>query len=89
MPTIGSGQIEVGTDVTLIVPTDPDGQRAHVKNLSTERAIFLGGSAVTTTTGFKLKLGEELSLFLGPGEAIYGIVVTGTASACYLATLNQ
>lgn len=48
-----------------------------VRNRGTA-AVYLGGSAVTTSTGFQLDIGEAVSVYLAPGEILYGISVSGT-----------
>ena len=86
---VASVQVVVANTATAIVSDDVDGQRVVIKNLSGSRAIFIGDSAVTKDNGFKLSSGEEVYLYLGPGEEIYGITSAGTADACYIATMNQ
>ena len=86
---IGNSQVVVANTATAIVTDDVDGQRVVIKNLSGSRAMFIGDSAVTKDNGFKLNSGEEVYLYLGPNEEIYGITSSGIAAACYIATMNQ
>jgi hypothetical protein len=41
-------------------------------------SVYIGGSAVTTASGFELQAGESLSLNVDPGEELYGIVGAST-----------
>lgn len=48
--------------------------------------VFIGGSAVATTTGFKLAAAASTPLLpLRPGESVHGIVATGTVAVRVLA----
>ena len=85
---IGYGQVEVGTEATVIVTADVDGQNVTIKNID-DAEVYLGNSDVTTENGFSLEKDEIIDLFLGPGEEIYGVVDDNTGTACYLATLNE
>lgn len=43
--------------------------------------VYLGGDAtVTTSTGFPLNAGSQVSVSMWPGEALYGIVASGTVT---------
>lgn len=82
--------IAVATTATLLSGADGDaivGQSVYVSNAGAN-PIFLGGSGVTTGTGYSLAAGASLPwpLQLGVGEALYGIVAASTENAKVLRT---
>lgn len=73
-----SGQTSVGTAATLIdgVLIDAAGgnpYRLHLHNIDNTDAVFIGGSEVTTTTGFKLDKGVILPLTVSPADRLYAV----------------
>lgn len=68
--------VTVSNTATLITKTDTGGKVVTVRHRGVN-PIFLGGSAVTTS-GFQLNAGESLSIDLAAGDALYGIVSSGT-----------
>jgi hypothetical protein len=53
------------------------GSSALIRNRGSV-AVFIGGSGVTTATGFQLDPGEAIPVDLDDGEIPYGRVVSGT-----------
>lgn len=51
------------------------GQSILVKVPAAGATVYLGGSGVTTTTGYPLAAGESFTADLGPGDTLFGIVV--------------
>jgi hypothetical protein len=47
--------------------------------------IYIGGSNVTTSNGYKLDNGDKLSLIIGDTEALYGVAASGTHTLAVLA----
>lgn len=83
--------VAVGTTATLLSAADTDniaGQCIYVTNASATNPIFLGGSGVTTGTGYSLAPGASLPwrVDLSVGEALYGIVAAATENAKVLRT---
>lgn len=83
--------VAVGTTATLLSGADGDniaGQSIYVTNASATNPIFLGGSGVTTATGYSLAANTSLPwpIVLGVGEALYGIVSAATENAKVLRT---
>lgn len=76
--TLSTQQITVGTAVTLIAGPDEMAQRIIVHNDESSQQIFIGDSAVSTTTGLHIDGKEEQTFVLNPGEALYAVVSTGT-----------
>lgn len=73
-----SGQTSVGTAATLIdgVLINAAGgnpYRLHLHNVDNTDAVFIGGSEVTTTTGFKLDKGIILPLTVSPADRLYAV----------------
>lgn len=81
---LGNAQVSVGTTATLLSATETDdrsGSSIAVKVPSgAAAAVFVGKSDVTTATGFSVAVGESVALDLQPGEALYGIVASGTVT---------
>ena len=48
-------------------------------------AIYIGGSNVTTSNGYKLDNGDKLTLIIGDVEALYGVAASGTHTLAVLA----
>lgn len=75
---ITSGQTTVGT----AAPAQIDGNsvqwtRLTVHNNDNTKVMYLGGSAVTTTTGLQLLKEETIQVDLAPGESLYAISSAG------------
>ena len=71
-------QHTVGTTATLIIDADST-NRTVVLHAIGNGVIYLGGSNVTTATGFYLdKAAGAIVLQIPPAEKLYGIVSTGT-----------
>ncbi len=71
--TISSGQNSIGTAATLIDGLEVNPFRLQIHNNDNTADVFLGGSAVTTTTGLKLLKEESIDLIINPLEALYAI----------------
>lgn len=73
-----SGQTSVGTAATLIDgalinAAGGNPYRLHLHNVDNTDAVFIGGSEVTTTTGFKLDKGIILPLTVSPADRLYAV----------------
>ena len=68
-----SGTNSVGTTATMIDGNSVMPLRLLIHNNDNTDAVFLGGSAVTTSTGFKLDKGIVLELILNPLEELYAV----------------
>jgi len=71
--TITSGQTSIGTSPTLIDGLEVNPFRLHLHNNDNTTDVFLGGSAVTTTTGLKLLKLDSIELIINPLEALYAV----------------
>ena len=85
---ISHGQVDVANTATEIIPADPDGMYVYIA-VSGEGNIFVGGSGVTTSNGMRILANGNRDLFLGPGEALYGVCNAGTVKTTYLASMNE
>jgi hypothetical protein len=70
---ITSGQTSVGTSPTLIDGLEVNPFRLHLHNNDNTDEVFLGGSAVTTTTGLRLLKQDSIELIINPLEALYAV----------------
>ena len=79
-----STQTSVTTAATLLVAADNINRQIYIHSLS-NTAIYLGGSTVTTSTGFLLEKDDGyLALTIPIGETLYAIVGTGTETVTVL-----
>lgn len=79
--TVLAASVTVGVTATqLSSPTDDNaaGHSLVVKVPAGGATVFVGGPGVTTTAGYPLAAGESFSADLTPGDALFGIVATGT-----------
>lgn len=54
------------------------GSGAIIKNSSSNTAVFLGGSGVTTSDGFQLSGGESVALEFERGESLFAVASSGS-----------
>lgn len=82
-----SAQISVGTTATVLVAATAFDQSVYLHN-SGGGIVYLGGSNVSTTNGYKLDNGEKLSIMVGDHEALYGVTASGTNVVGVLIQIN-
>jgi hypothetical protein len=73
-------RVAVGTSPTALTGSTSDYQSGHsglIRNRG-NATVCLGGSDVSTSTGYRLDAGEAIPLDLFDTETIYGIVASGT-----------
>jgi hypothetical protein len=73
-----SGQTSIGTAATVIdgvLLGDYAGNpyKMYIKNNDNTDSMFLGGSDVTTSTGYKLEKLESLGLIVSPTDLLYAV----------------
>jgi hypothetical protein len=56
-----------------IVGEERQGYRLHVRVLDGEPTIFLGGSGITTATGYPLAAGQEKVVDVTPTDDVFAI----------------
>lgn len=86
---IASNQVTVTTSSTPIITDDSDGQYVRIRNMSSNKSVFLGTSSVTISNGYELVKDSSIEMNLGPGEEIFGIVEEDTEPVCWIATMNE
>lgn len=69
--------VTVTTTATLVVAADDKNRTVYLHNPSGVK-FYLGGSTVTTLTGFHLDNGGTLAIELPLRETLYGIVAAGS-----------
>jgi len=90
---VGSGQISVaGTPATLLASapqaSPPNATQYVLLAADANFDVYLGGTGVTTSTGFKFAAATTapLPLALYPGDALYGVTSGSTATIGVLVT---
>ena len=78
-----STQVTITTTASIIVSANSY-KNIYLHNLG-GGAIYLGGSNVTTSNGYKLDNGDSLSLIIGDVGALYGVAASGTHTLAVLA----
>lgn len=71
---LSSGQVTVGTAAVIIDgPASANPIHLHIHNQDNTDAVYLGGSAVTTSNGLMLQKLDDLEIILNPGNTIYAV----------------
>ena len=70
--------LTAGTTVVGVTPTLIDGRevnpfRIRIHNNDNTAAVYLGGSAVTTSNGYLVLKEESIDLILNPLEELYAV----------------
>ena len=83
---ITSGQATVGTATPVLIGiSSPSPIYLTVHNNDNTKVLYLGGTAVSTTTGLRLLKEESYQFKLNPGEALYAISASGSHTVSWLA----
>lgn len=83
--SVSSGKVTVGTAVTEIPVTSTMPWTLEVKNDDNTDAVYVGGAAVTTTTGLRLSKEERVELPMGPLDRLYAVSTKSGHSVSYVA----
>jgi hypothetical protein len=78
-----STQVTITTTASVILSANSY-KNVYLHNLG-GGTIYLGGSNVTTSNGYKLDNGDKLTLIIGDTEALYGVAASGTHTLAVLA----
>lgn len=70
---ISSGQTAIGTVATAIDGVSTNPTRITIQNIDNTDTLFLGGAAVTTTSGLGLLKLETIQFDLQPLEQLYAV----------------
>ncbi len=79
-----STQVSVTTTSGIIAAAANSYQNIYLHNLG-GGPIYIGGSNVTKSKGYKLDNGDKLSIIIGDLEALYGVAASGTHTVAVLA----
>lgn len=71
--TISSGTASIGTAASAVDATSPMPFRLMIHNNDNTDAVYLGGAAVTTSTGMVLAKSERIEFVMYPGEVLYAV----------------
>lgn len=82
---IHNGVVTVGTTATFVGPLSVMPYRMHLHNNDNTDAVFLGGTAVTTSNGLRLLKEESIDFVLNPKDAIYAIATKEGHTISYFA----
>lgn len=82
--SISAGRLTVGTAATEIPVTANQPWTIEIKNDDNTDAVYLGGSAVTTTTGLRLSKEERIELEMNPLDRVYVVSTKAGHSVSYL-----
>ena len=84
--TVLSGQITVGTAAVAITTGVVGASWLQLHAPAGGNAIYVGGSAVTTSTGFELHKGSNITVWLPETGTLYAVVASGTETLPWLLT---
>lgn len=79
-----AAQVNVGTTATLLSADEGRDGSSVLVQAPSGVTLYVGGSGVTTTTGFPVPPGQTLSVDLPSFDAIYGVLASGSATASVL-----
>lgn len=77
---IVAGSTNVTSTATAIPSTAATGRKTIMVKNAGEVTVYLGGSTVTTATGYPLDAGEEKAFDMDELVVLYGITAAGTAA---------
>lgn len=72
-----SSAVSVGTTAVVVVAADNQNRHVYLHNAGGGK-VYLGGSTVTSATGYHLANAESMEIFVPLGETVYGISASGT-----------
>jgi hypothetical protein len=75
-----TSQITVTTNATLLAASDTSPILIHLHLHDNTDNVYIGTSAVTTSTGLRLVKQDSFEIQLMPGNSLYAIITTGTAT---------
>lgn len=84
--SVASSSISVGTTATLLATGLNGPSWVYLHAPTGGNTIYVGTSAVTTTTGLELPKGALNTFWVAETDKLYGIVATGTQSVMVLQT---
>jgi hypothetical protein len=82
---IHHGVVSVGITPTFVGPLSVMPYRMHLHNNDNTDEVYLGGTGVTTSNGFRLLKQDSFEMILNPKDAIYAISTKNGHSVSYFA----
>ena len=79
-----TGQVSVGTTMTLIVAANPARKSVLITNITGTQVIYVGPLGVTTSNGSYLHSAAGSNVTINTKAAVYGIAVTAAQTVSYL-----
>jgi hypothetical protein len=79
-----SSQVSVTTSPTLLVAGETNPVLVHLHLHDNTDNVYIGNSVVTTSTGLRLIKQDSFEISLAPGNALYAVITTGTATVSVL-----
>jgi len=81
---ITTNHVTITTDRVQIDGSSPNPSTILIYNAGNDKTIFIGSDNVTTANGLGLLKLEQLKLTLNPGESLYALTESGTATMHWL-----
>jgi len=75
-----SSQVTVTTSPTLLIAAENNPVLVHLHLHDNTDNVYIGNSAVTTSTGLRLIKQDSFEINLAPGNSLYAIITTSTAT---------
>ena len=81
-----SAVFTVTTTAAVVVAANRGDQIAHLH--SSSGTLYIGGSDLTVSNGYRLDNGDKLTVEIGDNEALYAMTSSGTANLYVLSQVN-
>lgn len=81
---ITTNHVTITTDRVQIDGSSPNPSTILIYNAGNDKTIFIGSDNVTTANGLGLLKLEQLKITLNPGESLYALTESGTATMHWL-----
>jgi len=81
---LSTSHVTVTTSPTLLVAGDTNPILVHLHLHDNTDNVYIGNSAITTSTGLRLTKQDSFEISLAPGNALYAVITTGTATVSVL-----
>ena len=77
---LSTSHVTVTTSPTLLVAGETNPILVHLHLHDNTDNVYIGNSTVTTSTGLRLVKQDSFEINLAPGNALYAIITTSTAT---------
>ena len=79
---------QYSVDGTAVKLAESNGMPLEVHIHCASGSIYLGNSAVTTATGYRMDNGDKLTMQLSDNESLYAVTAGSTVTMMVMATIN-